>query len=110
MKIPRQYFIVFFMVFLMFSTQNANAYSAADKSLRGLAGMTAGVLEIPGNMVKESQAQGPAIGIPMGFAMGLGMMVTRTMVGVYEFLSAPFPLPAGFRPILKPEYPWDYFK
>jgi hypothetical protein len=30
-------------------------------------------------------------------------------VGVYEFLSAPFPAPAGYRPIIEPEFPWDYF-
>lgn len=110
MKNLRRYLIAVIAVLMMFSTHNASAYSAADKSLRGLAGMTAGVLEIPGNMVKETKAQGPAIGLPTGLAIGLGMTVTRTLVGVYEFISAPFPLPAGFRPILKPEYPWDYFK
>lgn len=110
MKILRPYLIAGITVLMLFSAQNASAYSAADKSLRGLAGMTTSVLEIPGNMVKESNAQGPAIGIPTGLAIGLGMTVTRTLVGVYEFLSAPFPVPAGFRPILTPEYPWDYFK
>lgn len=87
---------------------NAEAHTAAQKFGRGLAGMTCGFLEIPGNMVKEANAQGP-VGIPVGLAIGLGMLVTRELVGVYEFVSAPFPLPAGFRPILKPEYPWDYF-
>ena len=32
-----------------------------------------------------------------------------SLVGVYEFLSAPFPAPAGYRPIIEPEFPWDYF-
>jgi len=31
-------------------------------------------------------------------------------VGVWEFISAPFPLPAGYQPILSPEYPWSYFE
>jgi putative exosortase-associated protein (TIGR04073 family) len=74
-----------------------------------LAAMTTGFLEIPGNIVKETRAQG-AIGFPIGLATGLGMTVTRELVGVYEFLSAPFPVPAGFQPILQPEYPWDYFE
>jgi hypothetical protein len=38
------------------------------------------------------------------------MLVARELVGVYEFVTAPFPVPAGFRPILRPEYPWDYFQ
>jgi len=70
--------------------------------------MTCGFLELPGNIVKETEAKGP-VGIPVGLAMGVGMIVTRELVGVYEFLSAPFPVPAGFRPILRPEYPWGYF-
>ncbi|MDD1622121.1 MAG: exosortase system-associated protein, TIGR04073 family [Methylococcaceae bacterium] len=94
---------------LMLAFTGARADTAADKFGRGLAGMTLGVLELPGNIVKETKAKGP-VGIPVGLAMGVGMIVTRELVGVYEFLSAPFPVPAGFRPILQPEYPWGYFK
>ncbi|QSA96591.1 exosortase system-associated protein, TIGR04073 family [Methylococcus sp. EFPC2] len=93
---------------LMTLASGAQADSA-QKFGRGLAGMTCGVLELPGNIVKETRAKGP-IGIPVGLALGVGMIVTRELVGVYEFLTAPFPVPPGFRPILSPEYPWDYFK
>jgi putative exosortase-associated protein (TIGR04073 family) len=89
--------------------QKATSHTSAQKFGRGLAAMTTGFLEIPGNIVKETKAQG-AIGFPIGLATGLGMTVTRELVGVYEFLSAPFPVPAGFQPILQPEYPWDYFE
>lgn len=92
----------------LFNWSNAHAYTAAQKFGRGLAGMTCGVMELPGNIVKETRAHGAA-GLPMGMAMGVGMIVTRELVGVYEFITAPFALPAGYRPILKPEYPWDYF-
>jgi putative exosortase-associated protein (TIGR04073 family) len=85
------------------------AQTAPRKFLRGLAGMTTGFLELPGNMVAETRTKGPAEGIPLGFAKGLGMIVVRELVGVYEFLSAPFPAPAGYRPIIEPEFPWDYF-
>jgi putative exosortase-associated protein (TIGR04073 family) len=91
------------------TTQKSTGYTAAQKFGRGLAGMTTGFLEIPGNIVKETQAKG-AIGFPIGLATGLGMTVTRELVGVYEFISAPFAVPAGYRPILTPEYPWDYFE
>lgn len=89
--------------------QSHGSYTASRKLGRGLAGMTTGVLELPGNVIKETRARG-AIGLPIGLAMGLGMTVTRELVGVYEFLSTPFPVPSGFRPILTPEYPWDYFE
>ena len=50
------------------------------------------------------------LGAGGAFAKGLGAMVVRELVGVYEFLSAPIEVPEGFRPILKPEFPWDYFE
>jgi len=85
-------------------------YTAARKAGRGLAAMTTGFLEIPGNMVAESRARGPAAGVPLGFVFGLGKVVVRELVGVYEFLSAPFEAPAGFKPIIEPEFPWSYFE
>ena len=88
----------------------AGADTAADKFGRGLAGMTTAFLEVPGNMVADTRHYGPAEGLPLGFAKGLGMIVPRTLVGVYEFVSAPFPAPAGYRPVLQPEYPWSYFQ
>ena len=86
----------------------ASAQTATRKFVRGLAGMTAAFLEVPGNMVHETDERGAGLGIPLGFAKGLGMIVPRVLVGVWEFVSAPFPLPAGYEPILEPEYPWSY--
>ncbi len=79
------------------------------KFARGFTGMTLGVLEVPGNMVVESDARGPGEGLPFGFVKGLGMLVVRELVGVYEFVTAPLPAPEDFRPIVEPELPWDYF-
>jgi putative exosortase-associated protein (TIGR04073 family) len=94
---------------LLVSGDPAGAQTAARKAGRGLAGMTAAFLEVPGNMVAETHSRGAGEGIPLGFAKGLGMIIPRVMVGVYELLSAPFPAPAGYRPILSPEFPWSYF-
>ncbi|TMB17293.1 MAG: exosortase system-associated protein, TIGR04073 family [Deltaproteobacteria bacterium] len=88
----------------------AGAQTATRKFGRGLAGMTTSVLEVPGNIVAESRARGYGEGIPLGFAKGLGMIIPRTLVGVWEFVSAPFPVPADYRPILNPEFPWGYFE
>jgi len=87
----------------------ASAQTAPDKFMRGLAGMTTGFLEVPGNIVAETDDRGPAEGIPLGFVKGLGMIVVRELVGVYEFVSAPFPAPPDYRPVMKPDYPWGYF-
>jgi putative exosortase-associated protein (TIGR04073 family) len=71
--------------------------------------MTTSFLEVPGNMVLETDRRGPAVGLPLGFVKGLGMIVVRTPVGVYETVTAPLPAPDGYRPIIRPEYPWSYF-
>ena len=87
----------------------AQAQSAARKCGRGLAAMTTGFLEIPGNIVKESRETSPARGFTLGFVKGLGAVVVRELVGVYEFVTSPFELPKGYAPIIQPEFPWDYF-
>ena len=98
------------LVLLLSSAAPADAQTATRKFLRGLAGMTTAFLEVPGNMVEETNKRGPAGGIPLGFAIGCGMIVPRVLVGVWEFISAPFPFPEGYKPILKPEFPWGYFE
>jgi putative exosortase-associated protein (TIGR04073 family) len=88
---------------------SAVEYTAARKVGRGLAGMTTGFLEIPGNMVVETRRNGYGYGMTLGFVKGLGFVVVRELVGVYEFVTSPFPVPAGYRPVIQPEFPWDYF-
>jgi putative exosortase-associated protein (TIGR04073 family) len=83
--------------------------TAARKFGRGLAAMTCGFLEIPGNVVQTTRERGPAWGATLGFVQGLGRVVVRELVGVYEFVTAPFPVPPGYQPIIQPEFPWDYF-
>jgi putative exosortase-associated protein (TIGR04073 family) len=85
-------------------------YTAARKAGRGLAAMTTGFLEIPGNMVAETRKRGAGGGVPLGFVFGLGKVVIRELVGVYELVTAPLEAPAGFKPIIEPEFPWDYFE
>ena len=95
--------------FLLALPVDAGANNAARKAGRGLAAMTCGFLEVPGNIVKLHRERGPAWGFTLGFVQGLGMVVVRELVGVYEFVSAPFPLPENYAPIIQPEFPWDYF-
>ncbi len=88
----------------------AQRYDAPRKFGRGLAGMTTCFLEVPGNIVKTTRARGLGYGLTLGFVEGLGRLVVRPLVGVYEFVTAPFPIPAGYQPIIEPEFPWDYFE
>lgn len=87
----------------------SSADSPKDKALRGLAGMTTGFLEIPGNIIETGENEGPVRAWTEGLVRGLGMSIVRPAVGVYELVTAPVPAPSGYRPILQPEYPWSYF-
>jgi putative exosortase-associated protein (TIGR04073 family) len=88
----------------------AQENTAARKAGRGLAGMTLGFLEVPGNVVQETRTNGVFSGVTVGLAVGVGKLVARELVGVYEFVTAPFPVPSDFEPVLQPEFTWDYFE
>jgi putative exosortase-associated protein (TIGR04073 family) len=92
------------------SAAPAQEMTATRKVGRGLAGLTLGILELPGNMAQEWRNDGPLMGLTVGFVMGIVKVPARTLVGAYEFVTAPFPLPAGYEPMLTPEFPWQYFK
>jgi putative exosortase-associated protein (TIGR04073 family) len=84
--------------------------TAMRKAGRGLAGMTLGVLEVPGNIAKVSRERGAGWGWTLGFVEGLGMIVVRTLVGTYELVTAPLEAPPGYVAIIEPEFPWTYFE
>ena len=83
--------------------------SSARKLGRGVSNMTLGVLAIPGEIKDTTEDSGPFVGATWGFVKGVGMMGATTVVGVFEFLTCPFETPPGYKPIMKPEFPWEYF-
>jgi putative exosortase-associated protein (TIGR04073 family) len=87
----------------------AHADTPADKFGRGLSNLALGVMEIPAKIIDEDRRNGPFWAASLGFAKGVGGFVTRELVGVYELVTFPAPVPRGYRAILKPDYPWDLF-
>jgi putative exosortase-associated protein (TIGR04073 family) len=85
-------------------------YTPLDKLGRGLAGMTTGFLELPGNIVAENRDRGPAHAATIGVAKGIGMIPVRELVGVFDVVTAPIEVPEHYDPVLHPEYPWGYFE
>lgn len=84
-------------------------FTPARKVGRGFANTILGFLAIPGQMTVQTRERGPATGLLIGFGMGLGYFVASEVLGVYEILSCPFEAPPGYKPILEPEFPWQYF-
>src|SRR5438128_10760451 len=78
------------LVCILAFASSASAQTAARKFGRGMAGMTAGVLELPGNTVVETREHGAA-GVPGGVPKGLGMIGSRQLVVAWEVVAASFP-------------------
>ncbi|MBI2884735.1 MAG: exosortase system-associated protein, TIGR04073 family [Candidatus Omnitrophica bacterium] len=71
---------------------------------RGLANAGGGVLEIPVNIYAMNQERGPVAAMSWGLLIGLGRTIARTVVGVAEIVTFPFPIPQGYEPIMQPEF------
>jgi putative exosortase-associated protein (TIGR04073 family) len=87
----------------------AQARTPAHKFGRGLANLALGVMEIPAGIIEEDRRNGPLSAASLGFAKGVGGFAPRTLVGLYEVVTFPAPVPRGYRPILEPDYPWELF-
>lgn len=94
---------------VLFVPMISQADTALQKAGRGAAAITTPFLEIPGNIITTTEREGAAAGWTEGLAKGIGMFIVRPAIGFYELVTAPFPAPANYEPILTPEYPWSYF-
>ena len=82
-----------------------NADNQLTKLGRGLANIITFPLEIPNNISKTNNSDGPFAGWTVGVLKGLWWAGARAVVGVYETVSFPVPAPKDYQPILKdPEY------
>ncbi len=111
MKLSRHFLIVGVVAAsVWFSAAPARAEGRVDKLERGLAGMALGGVEMPGTLCEECRRQGWPMGVTVGFFMAVGNLAAREVIGVFEFVTAPFPWPdEQYKPIMEPAYPWDRF-
>lgn len=77
----------------------------ATKLGRGVANMVTFPLEIPEQISKVNNSDGPFAASTVGVLKGLGWAVGRACVGVFETVTFAFPVPNNYEAILKdPEY------
>ena len=82
--------------------------SPGQKALRGAANLTLGLfIEWPKTICYEAREQGPLLGIPAGFLAGFGLGLMRMGAGAYELATFPIPIPADYKPLLSPRYPFE---
>jgi len=79
----------------------------ATKFARGVANLTTGWVEFPKQIYLVGHKEGWVSGAIRGPIEGLGMFIARTVVGAYDILTFPLPIPPQYRPMLTPEYVWQ---
>ena len=91
-----------------FAEEGAEPAAVSQKAVRGLTNAGLGlVAEVPKTIYYDTLEDGPLYGLTVGILEGLSWGVARTLVGVYEVVTFPFPIPEEYRPIYQPHYPFE---
>ena len=81
------------------------ANDPVKKLCRGFLNATTGLLEIPKNIRDTGREDGVGMAVSYGVIKGVFHFIKRTVVGLYEVVTFPIPLPKDYEPILNdPEY------
>lgn len=89
------------------AAENTDGYAESfqNKLGHGFANITMGFVEIPKNIVNVADDSGFLVGVTWGTLRGIGHGVSRTLMGVAELLTSPFPTDDYVAPGL----PWERF-
>ncbi len=84
--------------------QRSPAGLMLNKLGRGVVNVVTSWVEIPRNIAVEWERTDPVTGVVMGSVKGIGWGFARLVTGVYETVTFPFPIPAGYGPLIEPEF------
>jgi putative exosortase-associated protein (TIGR04073 family) len=84
-----------------------SGHNALRKLGRGLANILFGFTEVPNQYSKTQANHSGAAAVTYGLGKGIGRWFWRECIGVYEVVTFPFPAPAGYKPIMAPEFPLE---
>lgn len=91
---------LFILSALPASAANARIDNMIRQFGRGVNNIATGVLEVPANILQVHEEDGPFAAVTYGATRGVFRCVVREVVGVFEVCT----WPAGFKPIVKPEF------
>lgn len=100
----RRNLLIAVMALSLLPAGTAFAGNPLTKLGRGLTNIIFSFMEYPTNIQKAADRRGAASGFFEGVAAGTYYMVGRTLAGVYDVATFLIPLPAGYKPIMKPDY------
>ena len=79
----------------------------ANKTVRGIANILTGWVELPKQVYLENERSGSAKALVVGPLKGIGMTVVRTVAGVGEVATFFVSIPGFYDPWLTPAYVWE---
>lgn len=103
----RRILLMTIMALSLVPAGTALAGNPLSKLGRGLTNIVFSFMEYPTNIQKAADRRGAASGFFEGLAAGTYYMVGRTLAGVYDVATFLVPLPAGYKPLMKPDYVFD---
>jgi putative exosortase-associated protein (TIGR04073 family) len=93
---------------LLFISQTSYAFDddkAMRKLGRGFANVSTCFIEIAKSVGEANYEEGPVAAITYGFIEGLYKTTRRAIVGCFEIITFPFPVPNDYEPIITdPEF------
>ncbi len=79
--------------------------NALKKLGRGVCNVVTCPFELPEQIQRTNNSDGPMAGLTVGILKGVAMIGVRAIVGAYEIATFPIPLPKHYGPVLKdPEF------
>lgn len=84
--------------------ENTDISRMFHKMGRGIVNVLTGWVEIPKNIAKQWRETDPFTGFVLGTLKGIGWGFGRTIAGVYEVVTFPFPIPRDYAPVMQPEF------
>ena len=101
----RGFLICLVLVLILNLAAPAYCGGPSRKLGRGLANIATFPLELPNRIGQTHERAGLYEAMTYGFLEGIGMMVFRAAMGVYETATFLIPVPEGYEPVMKdPEF------
>ncbi len=88
----------------------ADPGTPARKFQRGLLNIALCPIEISQGIVELKHQDAALPSWIIGAFKGSVNAVSRGLVGAYEVITTPFPLPSHYDPVLQPEFAWQHLK
>jgi putative exosortase-associated protein (TIGR04073 family) len=96
--------------FHAYAAELAEEGTPARKLQRGFLNIALSPVEFSNEIVKLKKADTALPSWFVGIIKGSFNAVGRGVVGAFEILTFPVPVPSNYAPVVKPEFTWDYLK